>query len=694
MATTLNFSTTNLGVRKARREGKPFMGVDGEGCGADRHGRQHYKLLRAGPYELYKGRALNTFDCLDFICNLPDTHILVGFAFGYDTTQILRDLDQGRLARIFDDTKEARAGVSRYTYWNGFAIEYLPKNYLRVCRLQRVTVEDVRTGLPKPGYERVSGTTRTIWEVFGFFQCSFLKAIQNFDIGKRYWDEIERNKRKRAKFNRITPSIRRYCELECALLAAMMERFRTVCHAAGIHPNQWAGAGKLAAYLHRTNDSITGNALTIRLQTCPELKTMANDAYYGGRFEITRTGDIGPCFECDINSAYPAAMLSLPCLKHGTWQRVTPLWLRNAPSAALYVARVHFIHPEGTPLCGLPVRHKQGHLYWPNEGEGVYWSPELRSAERLGATLDYKHGWRYVSHCKCQPFAWVSELYAERLRIGKATAGYPIKLGLNSLYGKLAQRIGAPKYGNFIHAGLITAITRAKLNDAIALAPGDIVMLATDAIVSTSQLALPIGPNLGEWEAKRYQSLFVVMPGLYWEGHRAGDKRKTRGTPTSIFARHMHRFEKRWRTWCANKDAALPYRLPDGTQSRGRSRHLPHAGSQGEPLARKWKRDTPAVTINLTLFIGLKLAHARGDMLSAGKWHRTAREFNFEWGRKRSMWPVAWDAPTCMRTYPIKGGPDHISVPHKGNMERIAELDRHRLENEDQPEGVLDQSPP
>lgn len=672
------------------------MGVDGEGCGIDRHGRQHYMLLRAGPwnkpdgtpYELFTSKPLNTYDCLEWILSLPADKILVGFAFGYDTTQILRDLDLDRLQRLFAD-KDAGPGQSRYVYWNGYAIEYLPRNYLRVARTERLY--GIRRDGTAGHYEQlIPGTSRTIWETFGFFQCSFLKALENFDIGKAQWDVIERNKKNRSKFKRITQDIRAYCGFECALLAALMEKFRKTCHDAGIHPNQWAGAGKLAAYLHRHNRTITRAELTDKLDKYPGLGSTALAAYYGGRFEITRVGDVvsssvannigllrrdaprnDKIFEYDINSAYPTAMLDLPCLVHGTWQRVPPLWLANAPSAALFVADVHFMHPEGTPLCGLPVRHKRGHLCWPREGAGTYWSPELRSAERLGATLEYRGGWRYVSHCKCQPFAWIEPLYQHRIGLGKSTAGYPIKLGLNSLYGKLAQRIGNPKFGNFIHAGLITAITRARLNDAIALAPNDIVMIATDAIVSLSPLPLPVGPNLGQWEAKAYDRLFVVQPGLYWSGRRKGDKRKTRGTSLNIFARHMHRFEKQWRRWCLLADPARPYRRADG----------------------KWLRTTPTVRIKLNLFIGLRLAKERGKLVTAGKWDRVARGFDFEWGRKRQMRPISWEGPSTIRTMPLPGSPDFVSVPHDRNLERVREAELTRYEYEDQPE-VLDLSPP
>lgn len=662
-ATKVNYSTTDLQIRRARRaKGKPFMGVDGEGCGHDRHGRQHYMLLRAGPYECFTGKPLNTFDCLDFILSLPDTHILVGFSFGYDVTQILRDLPAERLARIFADKQHGTEGRSRYTYWNRYAIEYLPRNYLRVSRLLRNE---------EGNWYRDTESTRTIWEVFGNFQTSFLKTLQAYDIGKRFWDDIDLNKRKRSKFARITKGIRRYCELECLLLAALMEKFRNQAHAAGIHPNQWAGAGKLAAYLHRANQTITQKELLDKLN--PGLLALASGAYYGGRFEITRIGDIPACTEADINSAYPDAMRSLPCLKHGTWQRVTSLWLRNAPADALYVADVKFRHPEGMPLHGLPVRSKEGFLYWPREGQGFYWSPEIRSAERLGARIEPLYGWRYIPHCQCQPFAWVDALYQERLRCEKINpgSGQPIKLGINSLYGKLAQRIGSPTYGNFIWAGLITALTRAKLNDAIALDPEAIVMIATDAVVSLRPLALSYGKGLGQWDRKDHARLFVVQPGLYWSGRRRGDKRKTRGTSLSMFARHMHRFEKAWRTWCATRpETCEPQWYDDPAKGR------------------VWRRPVPAVTLNLTLFIGLRLAHARGALVTAGQWARTPREFSFEWGRKRQLWPVIWEGPSTARTTPLAGGPDHVSVTHKANMDRVREMELQRMLYQDQPEYV------
>lgn len=687
------------GIRKAKRQGRPFMGIDGEGAGVDRRGRQKYLYLRAGRpgshWECWNnGKRLTTRQCLEFILSLPAEPILVGFSFGYDVSMILRDLTEpdrdypgrpgGRLARLFAD-KPVGQGHSRYTYWNDYGIEYLPRNYLRVCRVRHV-VEPDANGMPQTKIERIEGTTRTIWEVFGLFQCSFLKAIDNFGIGQEHREIIAANKANRAKFTRVTQGIKDYCGLETIMLAALMERLRTACYAAGIKPAQWSGAGKLAAYLHLKHGTITADALRSHLELqhglvdAADLIDHGNRAYYGGRFEVTRTGEIGKCWEYDINSAYPAALRSLPCLTHGTWQKAAPLWLANAPPGALFVADVHFIHPETNPLCGLPVRGKEGFLAWPIEGNGTYWSTELRSAERLGARLTYKGGWRYVRHCTCQPFAWVDDLYQERRRLGKATAGYPIKLGLNSLYGKLAQRIGNPRYGNFVWAGLITAHCRAALNEAICQAPDDIVMLATDALVSRKPLALPEGEGLGEWEGQHHDRLFIVQPGLYWSGHRKGDKRKTRGASLSVFARHMHRFEKVWAKWCASQVQIVGGQIfgPDtvGRKVPGKRGGMRRAG-------------IPEVKVKLHLFMGLRLAASQGKPEAAGRWYDERRAYSFEWGRKRAMRGIAWEGPLCIRTRPRPGGAAVVSVPHGKNLDAVRDFEALRARLDEQPDPVI-----
>lgn len=661
---------------RARKGLRPFVGADGEGCGVDELGRQLYQLFRIGERELFTGRPLGTAELLDFICDHPRGPLIVGFSFGYDVTMILRDLNPERRGRLLA-TKDQGPGHSRYTYWRDYAIEFLPRNYLRVARTRPMGVAGYRDGRPLPKRVLVPNSSRTIYDTFAFFQCSFLQALKDWDIGSiEQREEIERNKALRAEFASITPTVRAYCAMECQLMADMLQKFRAACFAADIRPRTWNGAGKLAGALHQKYGTMTAEELGASVPA--GVRAMAQAAYYGGRFEVTRTGAIeGPVYEYDIRSAYPAAMLKLPCLVHGEWRRATPARLKRLeadPSAPLYLSRLRFDHdPDRVAapgqdraanranLCGLPVRKKDGRLFWPGQANGTYWSVEIRAAAKHGCRVTHREGWEYVNRCDCKQFQWVNELYEYRKSIGAATMGMPIKLGINALYGRLAQRIGRPRWANMVWAGLITAHTRAALLEAAADDPGAVVMLATDALFSRRPLAVPLGTGLGEWEQSVHDRLFIVQPGVYWGGR----KPKTRGISPGFFADKTDIFEAAWATY-AEADRATFW---------------------GESMIPK----RPSVTLPVNLFIGMKLAQARGKPETAGKWVEQARNFRFDWSAKRGL--HEWETPLCVWTRPPDGAADLVSLPHKADMALIADLDMEKLEMEDQPD-YLDMTPP
>lgn len=630
---------------------KPFTGCDGEGCGTDELGRQLYMLFRMGDRELFTGEHLRTEEILDFICDHPTGDILVGFSFGYDVTMMLRDLAPEQLARLLLP-KDMGDGKSRYTWYKQFDIEYLPKQYIRVRRCTwQIDKDD-----PTKRKRVAESQARTIYEVFGFFQSSFVKCIQNFDVGDEMGREmIIVNKSRRSDFDGITDEERRYCALECEYLAELMEKLREYCHAAGIRPRTWNGAGKLASALHKREGTLRADSET--LQALPsELVDFANMAYYGGRFEISRTGMIGQMvYEYDIRSAYPDAMRFLPCLEHGRWRRMEGTRISESE---LYVAAVHFTHRDTGhgQMCGLPVRSREGHLYWPLEGSGVYWSHEIKSAQKIGATITHKGGWAYEKRCDCDAFSWVEPLFDYRRQIGSKGPGYPIKLGINSLYGKLAQRKGNGAYANMVWAGLITALTRAKINTAISLNPGRIVMAATDAVYSLEPLDLDIGERLGQWEGEELDGLFIVQPGLYW--CPAKRKRKSRGLPGKFFEEHgrTEAFEGNWLSW--NGDVS----------------------------------DFPSSTVDLTNFIGLKLALARNKPELAGTWKAEQRTISFDYRNKREG--HIWNDGHVI-TLPKPGGPMTVSLPHRDFLKAggAEPWENARAMLEDQPD-YIDLGPP
>ena len=610
--------------------GKPFVGCDGEGCGVDELGRQNYNLFRMGDRELYTGERLTTDELLAFICDEPPGSILVGFAFGYDVTMILRDLPEKQQRKLFEP-RVFGEGHSPFVWYKGFNIDYLPKNYLKVSRVNVIRTDE--------GEERrvvIKGSQRTIYETFGFFQKSFLKVLQEFEIaGKSDLERIASNKDARSEFKEITDEIRAYCALECSYLAQLMERLREYCNEAGIVPRAWSGAGKLASAMHAAHDTPKGSSLLDVIP--PEVAAMANMAYYGGRFEITRVGAIkGTVHEYDIRSAYPAAMPRLPCLLHGRWEKFAP---GHVPKfASLYVAHVCFTSNGADTrdafgkLGGFPIRSKEGHLYWPLSGRGAYWSVEINAARRLGHDVRLRGGWQFIPGCECKPFDWVEETYDYRQSIGSQGPGYPLKLGLNSLYGKLAQRKGNGAYANMIWAGLITALTRAKINDVIAKGSDQIVMIATDAVYSLAPIPdLELGTWLGSWDHQTTNGLFIVQPGLYWCPEKR--KRKSRGLSGKFFEEpgRTESFERAWQDYEAACNSNL------------------------EP-------DFPKVEVPVPGFIGLKLALARNKPELAGRWVNDTRELSFDYRNKRLY--HQWDSGSIV-TSPKPGGPSTVSIPHR-----------------------------
>ena len=644
--------------RQAFHNSRPFVGCDGEGA-RDGNGRSSYVLFRIGERELCRdGARLTTPDLLSFILGHPSADdILVGFFFEYDISNILLDVSSARdpakpaipspIEKILAVDLKAKANDPNPYQFGGWTrlafagyppigVKYLPRNQIEVCRLAWLPRKI--KGVVRFGWRSVEGSIRRIYDVQGFFQCSFLKALELWGVGPEHHAGIAAMKDARSSFAGVTQQVRDYCAIECRLLAEMMEAFRLQCIATGMVPKTWNGAGKIASALLKAHGAMTHKRL-LEI-TPPAVLDLAHAAYYGGRFETPWIGRLPETWEHDIGSAYPAAMLGLPCLEHGRWIEVDARQLDQLGNDALFVARVAYYHPPRQFLCGLPHRSKQGRLSWPREGNGVYWSPEIRSAQRLGARITYKGGWRFERGCECQASPFIRTLYELRRQIGKSVRGIPIKLGLNSMYGKKAQRIGKPTYASPIDAGLITAITRAAINDAIVKAgdPRRVAMIATDGVYTVEGpiAGLDLGEGLGQWEAKRFPSLFIVRPGLYWppagsQSPASNRKFKTRGLSPKFFEPLIPAFERAWEAW-----------LDDGASSFG----------------------VPIVPVPIETFVGVRLALRLKDPGQACQWIKRDVKCTFQWTEKRRGMRQLGEA---IITGSLPGSPDAHSHHYDAN---------------------------
>lgn len=627
---------------------KEIIALDGEGGGTDDLCRQNYQLLCAASSDgwrddLYRdGERLTTTECFEFILSLPPGKTYIGYYFGYDVTQILRDIDGVTLQKIFDKNRPYK---SNYIYWNEYGIDYKPSQYFRVCRLDL-----------HPKRKPIKGTARTIDEVGTFFQKPFVEVLRDRGIGdKKIVDMIAATKDRRGEFGTISDRERKYCHAECELLAMLMEDYRLSCSDVGTVPRLWRGPGHIAARLHELHKTPKRNDR----KRPATVDRAARSAYYGGRTEVTTIGRAeGPIYCHDINSAFAAQLPKLPCPIHSKWRkfRAEPID-RNG----LYLADIQFTHPEDQHLCGFPVR-LSGRLLWPRMGCGEYWQPEIDAALQAGASVtEWLGGYQLVPHCDCRPFDWVADLYKRRVAMGRDRRGHPLKLGLSSLYGKFVQRVGGAPYQDYVIGGLITAYTRAALIDAYRDNPRDVLMIATDAIYSRAPLPVHLGDGLGQWRVETRDDLFIVQPGVYWSRSSEALPR-TRGVPRSAIIGHRGEFEALWRSYIA-------------------------AGAPSVP-------GPPELRIFVDAFIGSRFAAAQGKPELSGAWYRDLRRLpqyhdagdrrvGFGWSHKRDPIGHVIDRE-CVVTRPRAGRELLRSEPY--DPDALTDLQQQILETEAAPD--------
>lgn len=227
------------------------------------------------------------------------------------------------------------------------------------------------------------------------------------------------------------------------------------------------------------------------------------------------------------------------------------------------------------PWYPLFFRSRRGAIFFPRRGEGWYMRDDALAAVkwlmRFAAVPNWRKDGSPVSniwelkqvHFRIKN-AWIfepknpdekpfhgpfNEIYRQRLEYKRAVP-YDArekfyKLPPNSIYGKMAQRIGGietssgykpPPTANPYYAAAITSNCRARLVEAGLKNPHSIVAFMTDGIISTRKLeALPNVVNegdkseLGDWEYIKVTQGTFIQAGVY-DMRKAGKRQtKTRG---------------------------------------------------------------------------------------------------------------------------------------------------------------------
>jgi hypothetical protein len=404
-----------------------------------------------------------------------------------------------------------------------------------------------------------------ICDVGPFFQTSFLNAISP----KEWPDDpvctpAEYETIREGKSNRDAAALGadmiRYNLLENDVLSRMMKRLNKGYVAIGVRlsKDKWFGPGQAAQAWMNANGVPTSKEVQEFVPS--RALSMARDSYYGGWFEVFAHGHIpGVTYEYDINSAYPHIMRNLPCLLHGKWV--------DGVNGDLTLVKAE-VHGSDAYVGAMQHRESKETILRPLVTIGTYWLHELMAAKRAGLVASYRTLEKYgYKACKCPPpLKGVADLYQQRLNVGKNTVhGKACKGTYNSMYGKLAQSTGNPKFANPIYASLITSGCRTMILDAIATHPvgtEDLVMVATDGVYfRTPHNSLEIdGNKLGAWDEGKKEGMTILKPGVYWcdadrESVKAnkGLKLKSRGISAKDLAERMEEFDQLFREWNPSK---------------------------------------------------------------------------------------------------------------------------------------------
>lgn len=558
---------------------REFVGVDGEGTGEWKN--HTYVLLGIADVQTTDTDGLKFEKIAESLWAQFLAHpnfVFAGFFLGYDFCQWFRSLPEERSRMLFHPEMRKRRPkkIDRETG------EILEENPLGPFPVRYKGWEFDLLGM-KRFKLRKEGTAEWMYinDAGPFFQASFLRVIDPEEWGndpvvtQEEYEKIKEGKDRR-DVAVLDDNMRLYNALENAVLPRVLERMDKGLQRAGVYlkKDQWFGPGQAAqawlAHIRAPTGKMVRDALANN-GTNRDILYTGRMSYYGGWFEIFAHGHIPSIsWEYDINSAYPYIAASLPCLLHGRWSKdESPV---HADIRRSEYRLVHARVSGSDPVCGSMLHRRTNHsILRPSRTQGWYWESELAAGIRAGIIDDVEvlEGMRYEP-CGCSPpLRGLAGLYDERLRVGKNTPeGKAFKLIYNSVYGKFAQSIGNPKYGNSIYASLITSGCREMIVDAIGTHPegtNALVMVATDGVYFRSKHSgLALGSAMGQWEENQKKNLTLFKPGVYWDAsvrQRIADGRdprfKSRGISARAFAGQLSRIDAEFSSWGRNASVAI-----------------------------------------------------------------------------------------------------------------------------------------
>ena len=422
------------------------------------------------------------------------------YNLGYDAEEILKLL--GDRLNVYSSTRR-----TVFTYGD-YRLRYIPGKCLQIMKGHHSAVFfDIAQY-----YNRVP-LSRAYQDNIGVLEKAYLdfKAKRNQFSPRFYRDH--------------TSQVRNYCIHDCQITKAIAEKWVALFNQAfGFYPARWFSAGYLAEKVLINNGV---NFPTFDSIPFP-IQDLAFKSYFGGRFEILKRGFIGHANLYDINSAYPHAITKIPDLTDGRWVRGKEIHA----DAALGFFELEANVPDSKHVPPFPFR-VPGIVLFPSGRFRTYVTLAELLAVENEKYYQILESWQFIPNRPDYfPYArFIEGLYEKRLALKQAQnpMQLPIKIILNSIYGKTGQKVERV-IGNLFNPvifAFITGYTRAQLYQFV-MDNGlerDVVAFATDSICTTRDLNLK-SSRLGEFSIdKSGDDAYYLQNGIY----RFNGKWKERG---------------------------------------------------------------------------------------------------------------------------------------------------------------------
>ena len=247
-----------------------------------------------------------------------------------------------------------------------------------------------------------------------------------------------------------------------------------------------------------------------------KVQDIAWKSYYGGRFEILKRGFIGVGHLYDINSAYPFALSQIPDLTKGKWIKRKSIH----KNSKLGFFKIECDIPDCKYIPPFAFRNNNKIIFSAGKFVTYCTLKELQACkEKLYRILE---GYQFITDSSIYLYRkFISELYKKRMELKEKNnlLQLPLKVILNSIYGKTAQRVGN-KIGDLfcpVIASTITGHTRAMLYKFVSRhkIEDNVVSFATDSVIFTKKINVD-SDSLGGFKLeKSAKDVYVLQNGIY-----------------------------------------------------------------------------------------------------------------------------------------------------------------------------------